>query len=152
MKLINVFGIVFVSLLLSACKVELVVEDEEEQEDVIHITVDRDYPSNTVDSSQEYDLHLVDSERILTVKGNLRKLIITGDRNITYVITDREIELLSISGFGNQLFEEQVSINLNRIELSGSNNTITVSKCRSLMDTGESNLLILMEGDGCEEY
>ncbi len=152
MKLINVFGIVFVSLLLSACKVELVVEDEEEQEDVIHITVDRDYPSNTVDSSQEYDLHLVDSERIMTVKGNLRKLIITGDRNITYVITDREIELLSISGFGNQLFEEQVSINLNRIELSGSNNTITVSKCRSLMDTGESNLLILMEGEGCEEY
>ncbi len=149
MKLFNSLYVILLALLLSACKVELVVEDEED--DIVRITVDSHYRSNLVDSNQQYDLYFVDSERVLTAKGNLRKVIVTGDTNVLFIQEDKAIESLTLSGSKNQIFEEDVEIVVDRIELSGNSNILTITGCNSLLDSGEGNQIILMSGDDCAE-
>ncbi len=124
--------VMIVILLVTACTTD---EDE-----LVNVVFSETGASETIDADDQYTLSIMGDGNIITVKGDLAAITITGEGNWLIIEEDSYIEKLTLTGDGNIVGQSgSVSLTVQTITVTSDSNTITVSEYITLEDTGEDN-------------
>lgn len=135
------------SMLLGGCVITLdsAPDDDKTVEDYL---IDRDGEEIVFDAPSKYDFTILGDSNKVTLKGNISKILITGSYNYVTIEEDTYIEVLSITGMHNIVAQDSnLSLFVDRIELSGSSNVLSIDDYEQLVDTGDDNQILSMDSD-----
>ncbi len=133
MKNLKLPLIVFMSLLIMACT-------SDEDEELVDVVFAESAQLETIDPNDKYAFSLMGDSNIITLKGDLGEIAITGESNWVIIEEDTYIEKLTITGGSNTVEQsDDLSVTIEAIKITSDSNIITISEYLELDDAGEDN-------------
>ena len=141
-------GLMIMGMVLAGCQVTVSSEESDDLSSPRQFVVESSGSQEVYADDLPYELIVTGDHNHITLEPDVKLITLTGHFNHIVIEQDAHIEVLSVTGSHNIVTDgNDVALVLEKIELSGSNNFISLGGYTELIDTGSDNQVLGSEND-----